>query len=121
MFTSTVQATSARRRASRIFRPLAIPPTKLKTQQLVLTNRRIFVLKDRLKSPEAITVKAEYLLRSDKSTKDKERVLTTVELKGEREFVLLTNITYVTEDRDLAATWVRKINESLSQPTNTRT
>ncbi|KAK0437517.1 kinase-like protein [Armillaria borealis] len=124
IFTSTVQATSARRRASRIFRPLAVPPTKLKTQQLVLTNRRIFVLKYRLKSPEAITIKAEYLLQSDKSTKDKERVLTTVEPKGEREFVLLTaskNVTYVAEDRDLAAAWVRKISERLPQCTNSRT
>lgn len=124
IFTSTVQAISARRRASRIFRPLAVSPTKLKTQQLVLTSRRVFVLKYPLKSPEDVTVKAEYLLRSDNATKDKERVLSTVEPKGEREFVLLTpskNVTYMAEDRDLAATWVRKINERLSQPINTRT
>lgn len=93
LYSSTVEARSLRRRASRLL-PLKVPPTKPKTRELILTNRRLFCLKHRGKLPEDITVKEELFLRAEKvESKEKEkesRVLTTVELKGEREFVVFT-------------------------------
>ncbi|KAF9038360.1 kinase-like protein [Hymenopellis radicata] len=116
LYTSTVELSSLRRRASKLFRPLAGPQVKPKVRQLVLTPRRLFVVKYRPKTPDNVTVKAEYVLQSDKE-KDS-RLITTVEPKGEREFVLMTNASYAAVDADIASTWVRKIGTCLN---NTRT
>ncbi len=132
LYTSTVELSSLRRRASKLFRPLAGPQVKPKIRQLVLTQRRLFVVKYRPKTPDNVTIKAEYVLHSDKE-KDS-RLITTVEPKGEREFVLMTvcaytpcllffffivpqiskNASYAAVDADIASTWVRKVSTCLN-------
>ena len=94
MFNSTVEALPLRRRASRLI-PLPVPG-KPKTRQLILTNRRLICLKQRLKSQDAITIKSELLLRPPEKLKEKDKeresrgILVSVERKTEREFAVLT-------------------------------
>lgn len=90
LYRSNVEVRSLRRRASRLL-PIPVAPTKPKIRELVLTNRRLFCLKRSEKAPQDLTIKTEILLRTEKP-KDKEsrNMISTVELKGEREFVVLT-------------------------------
>ncbi|KAJ7502788.1 kinase-like protein [Mycena galericulata] len=88
IFDSPVEARTPRRRASRILLPIAGPPVKSKRRHLVLTNRRLFCLKANL------SIKSELLLRPPEKGKDKGKdsrgVVNSVELRGEREFVVMT-------------------------------
>lgn len=116
---STVEVRTLRRRASRLLPiPIPVAPTKPKTRELILTNRRLFCLKH--KSPMDLSIKSEFLLRSEKlKEKETRSVVTTVELKGEREFVVLTTSKthhYATQDSQLASTWVQKIDLVLNKP-----
>ncbi|KAK7035252.1 serine/threonine protein kinase [Paramarasmius palmivorus] len=123
LFRSSVEARSIRRRASRLL-PLASVQMKPKTRELILTSRRLVCLKLREKTPEIITLKAELLLpvestsSSPKDGKEKETrsVVSSAELKGDREFVVLSsskNYHYATLDPQAAAIWVEKINAIL--------
>ena len=91
LFNSSVEALTLRRRASRLI-PLPVP-SKPKSRQLILTNRRLICLKQR---KDAITIKSELLLRPSEKLKEKDReresrgVLLSVERKTEREFAVLT-------------------------------
>ncbi|KAJ7647509.1 kinase-like protein [Roridomyces roridus] len=78
IFDSPVEARTPRRRASRIL----LPPIKSKRRHLVLTSRRLFCLKLNL------SVKSELALRP--SGKDSRNVVSSVELRGEQEFIVLT-------------------------------
>lgn len=91
IFTSLVEARSLKRRASMLL-SLSVAPIKPKMRQLILTSHRILCLKRQHKSRRAIAVKTEYLLSPPEKGKDKESrpVVTSVQSKGEREFVLLT-------------------------------
>jgi len=92
---STVEKRSIRRRASRLLPNIAGSQIKPKTRDLVLTNHRLFCLKQRSRTPDGLTVKAELLLRNEaNASRDKEKesrsVIASAELKGEREFVILS-------------------------------
>jgi 3-phosphoinositide dependent protein kinase-1 len=84
IFDSPVEARTRRRRASRILLPT---PVKSKRRHLVLTNRRLFCLKPNM------TIKSELILRSSEKAKEKGKdsrgVIATVELRGEREFIVM--------------------------------
>lgn len=116
LFNSAVEASTLRRRASRLL-AIAVTPRKMKTRQLVLTSHRLVCLKQG-KTERSIAVKSELFFKP--SDKEKERMTQTiivgVEPKGEREFVVLTNNkshSYATDSPILASTWVRKLNEVL--------
>lgn len=87
---SEVETRTLRRRASRLLPiPIPVAPIRPKTRELILTNRRLFCLKH--KSRGDLSVKSEFLLRPEKSKERETRsVVTTVELKSEREFIVLT-------------------------------
>ncbi|KAJ7594723.1 kinase-like protein [Mycena floridula] len=114
---SDVEVRSLRRRASRLI-PIPVPPIKPKNRELILTTRRLFCVK--YKSPEILNIKTELSLRSDRP-KD---TISTVELKGEREFVVLTSSKayhYATRDRETALTWVQKIDATLKIASDAQT
>lgn len=83
-----MEVSSLRRRASKLLRPLASPQVKPKIRQLILTKRRIFVVKYQPRHPHDVNVKVEYLIQPEKDNAT--RVLLSIEHKGEREFVLMT-------------------------------
>jgi 3-phosphoinositide dependent protein kinase-1 len=93
VFQSSVEARYLRRRASRLL-PLPVPASKSKARVLILTNRRLVCLKRRRKGTDEISVKSELALRPSEKLKDKDKesrgIVTGVERKGEREFVVLT-------------------------------
>jgi len=93
VFNSAVEAQSLRRRASRLL-PIPVPPVKSRTRQLILTTQRLFCLKQQQKGPGSLSIKSELTLRASDKVKEKEKesraAITSVELKGEREFVVLT-------------------------------
>lgn len=121
-FNSTVEAFPMRRRASRLI-SLPVPQSKPKTRQLVLTNCRLVCLKQRQnKGQDEITIKSELSFRPSDKLKEKEKekesrgTVISVERKGEREFVVLTNtrsFSYAAKDAELAIAWTRKIDETL--------
>lgn len=95
LFNSIVESRKPRRRASRLL-PMATPP-KPKTRLLVLTTNRLICLKLRPKG--GVSIKSELGLRAgDKPGKEKEKerekemrcILSSVEPKGETEFVVFT-------------------------------
>ncbi|KAL0580335.1 serine/threonine protein kinase [Marasmius crinis-equi] len=126
---SSLEARSMRRRASRLL-PIAGAQMKPKIRELFLTNRRLICVKTREKNPEDITIKSEFWLRPEKDKlalngngkdKDKEKdgrvPVSSVEVKGEREFVVLTpvkNYHYAARDAVDAARWVKELNSALS-------
>ncbi|KAF5370886.1 hypothetical protein D9758_002086 [Tetrapyrgos nigripes] len=119
---STVEKRSIRRRASRLLPTIAGSQIKPKIRELVLTNHRLFCLKQRGRTADGLAIKTELLLRADPNAsreKDKESksVVSSAELKGEREFVILSstkNSTYAAPDAQVAAKWVQQINTVLS-------
>ncbi|KAI0071921.1 kinase-like protein [Panus rudis PR-1116 ss-1] len=92
VFSANVEASSLRRRASRLF-AMAMTP-KRKSRQLVLTDRRLLCLKHKPGRPYIILY--EFLFSPPGKEKEKEKekdcryVATGVEAKGEREFVVMT-------------------------------
>ncbi|KAG7090848.1 hypothetical protein E1B28_009930 [Marasmius oreades] len=122
---SSLEARSMRRRASRLL-PIASAQMKPKIRELILTNRRLMCVKMREKMPENVTLKSEFWLRPEKDKipgngKDRDRetriLLSSVEAKGEREFVILTslkNYHYASRNAQEATKWVDEINSALS-------
>ncbi|KAF9264227.1 kinase-like protein [Marasmius fiardii PR-910] len=122
---SSLEARSMRRRASRLL-PIASAQMKPKIRELILTDRRLFCVKIREKTPGDITLKSEIWLQPEKDKplgngKEKEKetrvLLFSVEAKGEREFVLLTslkNYHYASRDTQEATRWVDGLNSLLS-------
>jgi len=121
MFDSPVEARTRRRRASRILLPIPGPPVKSKRRHLVLTNRRLFCLKPNM------SIKSELVLRPLENAKDKvkdSKVVTTVELRGEREFCVMTSsktFIYGVLYPLSASAWQEKINNALGEPPQPRT
>ncbi|KAI3615217.1 3-phosphoinositide-dependent protein kinase 1 [Moniliophthora roreri] len=120
---SSVEARSMRRRASRLL-PIASVQMKPKIRELILTNRRLLCFKLREKASEGVAIKAELLLPMEQSgtnakdgrEKEARGAVSSAELKGDREFVVLSsskNYHYATLDPQMAANWVEKINAIL--------
>jgi len=113
LFSTAVEATSMRRRASRLL-AMAGAPRKLKTRELVLTTHRLVCLKH--KAGRAVELRLELFVRPSGKDKDARHVVNGVEPKGEREFVVLTptkSHSFVAATPDLADAWVRKIREAI--------
>lgn len=95
LFKSSVEARALRRRGSRLL-PLSVPQVKPRPRELILTTRRLFCIKLREKRPADVSIKSELRLRAPDKAKEKEKdkdsrgFISSVELKGEREFVVLT-------------------------------
>ncbi|KDQ57705.1 hypothetical protein JAAARDRAFT_272835 [Jaapia argillacea MUCL 33604] len=119
LFNSSVQPGSLRRRASRLL-SMAVTP-KVKTRQLVLTTHRLVCLKQ-LKGNRGLGVKSEFILRvpDEEGKKDTRSVVVSVEPKGEREFVVLTNHkshSYIADTPSITSLWMEKIREAV-KPTS---
>jgi 3-phosphoinositide dependent protein kinase-1 len=102
-FHAPVEETALKRRTSRLLLPLPVSQRKPKARELALTSHRLLCLKP-LKNGRGIGIKAEFVLREfqgqiaaaspgrEKRSKgdDVRRMVTGVERKGAKEFVVLT-------------------------------
>nr|GAT57713.1 predicted protein [Mycena chlorophos] len=101
--------------------PIASPSVRSKRRHLVLTNRRLFCLK------RDMSIKTELVIQSANKDSDKTRdtcaVLTGAQLRGEREFMLITvpskSYTYATAYPVSAPGWIEKINTVVAESTRT--
>ncbi|KAJ6598350.1 kinase-like protein [Mycena vulgaris] len=88
------------------------PPVKSKRRHLVLTNRRLFCLKPNK------AIKSELVIRPSDKAKDKRKdsqgVISTVELRGEREFALSKTFIYGVLHLLSASSWAEKITNGLA-------
>ena len=97
LYNGNVETSPLHRRASRIL-AIAVTP-KRKTRELLLTNRRLLCLKRKPNRPYVI--RYEWLLTRPTSEKEKEKEkdirhqIVNVELKTDREFVVMT-VSYLT-------------------------
>ncbi|KAH9938913.1 kinase-like protein [Amylocystis lapponica] len=114
LFNTAVEPSGTKRRASRLL-AMAVTPKKVRTRELVLTSHRILCLKRKPGRP--IEVRNEFLLRATEREKDGRRVISGVEPKGEREFVIMTatkSHCFIAASPTMASTWIRKIREALA-------
>jgi 3-phosphoinositide dependent protein kinase-1 len=102
-FHAPVEETALKRRTSRLLLPLPVSQRKPKVRELALTSHRLVSLKP-LKSGRGVGIKAEFVVREfqgqlavgssgrEKRSKGDEvrRMVTGVERKGTKEFVVLT-------------------------------
>ncbi|KAH9069825.1 kinase-like protein [Lactarius deliciosus] len=128
LFHAPVGETALKRRTSRLLLPLPVSQRKPKVRELALTSHRLVCLKP-LKSGRGIGIKAEFTLREaqpppstgrEKRTKSDEArgMITGVERKGAKEFVVLTTAKsafFVVDSETAADAWVRRIAEALQQ------
>ncbi|KAF9008000.1 kinase-like domain-containing protein [Cyathus striatus] len=93
IFNTAIDARLLRRRASRLI-PLPVPSSKAKSRQLVLTPKRLLCLKQQKGGD--ISIKSELSFRASEKLKEKDKeresraIVSSVERKGDREFVVLT-------------------------------
>ncbi len=133
IFNSDVETSALRRRASRLL-AMAVAPRR-KIRELVLTDQRLICLKRKPGRPYCI--RNELLLRQPEKEKDSRYQVTGAEMKGDREFVVMTvsfpstncycprcclesaffqsakTLCFIATSPTLATTWVRKIREAL--------
>ncbi len=86
IFNTTVEKSALRRRASRLLAIAGAP--RRKPRELVLTDKRLVCVKH--KPGRTFQLSNELLLRAPEGRKDTKMVITSVEPKGEKEFVVLT-------------------------------
>ncbi|KAL1756385.1 kinase-like domain-containing protein [Schizophyllum commune] len=139
VYKSTVEARSLRRRASRLL-PVSVQAVKKpKLRQLVLTDKRLVLLKTK-KIGGPATVKAQYAVRPANASRSSERKdekdgkegkdskdskeltrITSSDLKGDRGFVFLTSNgkshSFTAPDSPTAIKWTQKINSLISKDT----
>jgi len=125
LYQSLVEVRSIRRRASRLLKPIPGTQIKPKTREIILTNHRLICLKTK-NSPTRSSVKSELFIKAGEEGKEKEKkkdgkdakgILVSAELKGDREFAVLSSIKtfhYATEDASTASLFVEKINTAIS-------
>jgi hypothetical protein len=122
VFNSIVEARSLRRRASRLL-PIPVPQVKSKTRQLILTTQRLFCLKQ--KGLDSLSIKSELILRASEEGKETQKesraIIKTVELKTEKEFLVLTVRFYPSDTQFLSLMWSTYYYfNSLRKPTATQ-
>lgn len=132
IFNTTVEPGGPKRRASRLL-AMAVAPKKHKPRELVLTSQRLLCVKQ--KPGRAVQVRTELFVRTPASDKERDlrNVVSSVEPKGEREFVVITvsarrsqagrvepdwssvqpvkSHCYVAASASIASTWIRKLRE----------
>lgn len=98
LYQSLVEVRSIRRRASRLLKPIPGTQIKPKTREIILTNHRLICLKTK-NSPTRSSVKSELFIKAGEEGKEKEKkkdgkdakgILVSAELKGDREFAVLS-------------------------------
>ncbi|TFY58922.1 hypothetical protein EVJ58_g6111 [Rhodofomes roseus] len=114
LFNTTVEASAPRRRGSRLL-AMAVTPRRLKTRELILTTHRLLCLKRKI--GRAVQVRTElFMTPSSEKEKDGRHIISSVEPKGEREFVVMTatkSHSFLAESPSMASMWIRKIQEAL--------
>jgi len=130
-FHAPVEETALKRRTSRLLLPLPVSQRKPKARELALTSHRLLCLKP-LKNGRGIGIKAEFVLREfqgqiaaaspgrEKRSKgdDVRRMVTGVERKGAKEFVVLTTTQsgfFLVESETTADAWVKRITNALQR------
>nr|VWO98149.1 Acetolactate synthase small subunit [Ganoderma boninense] len=122
VFNTSVEPGGPKRRASRLL-AMAVTPKKHQKQQqqrprqLILTTHRLLCVKN--KPGRALQVRTELFVKSPSGKdKDKERdlrhLISSIEPKGEREFVVITPTKthcWIAGSASIASTWIRKIQE----------
>jgi hypothetical protein len=86
VFNTTVEKSALRRRASRLLAIAGAP--RRKPRELVLTDKRLICVKH--KPGRTYQLSHELLLKPADGQKDSKITITSVEPKGEKEFVVLT-------------------------------
>ncbi|KAI8992856.1 kinase-like protein [Trametes punicea] len=118
IFNTTVEPGGPKRRASRLL-AMAVAPRKHRPRELVLTSQRLLCVKQ--KPGRAVQVRTELFVRApSEKERDLRSVVSSVEPKGEREFVVITPVKshcYVAASASIASTWIRKLREAIeAQP-----
>ena len=136
IFNTTVEPGGPKRRASRLL-AMAVAPKKHRPRELVLTTQRLLCVKQ--KPGRAVQVRTELFVRPSEREKELRNLVSSVEPKGEREFVVITvsarrsqtgrvdpdwssvqpvkSHCYVAASASIAATWIRKLREAIeAQP-----
>jgi len=113
LFNTTVEASAPRRRGSRLL-AMAVTPRRLKTRELILTTHRLLCLKRKI--GRAVQVRTElFMTPSSEKEKDGRHIISGIEPKGEREFVVMTatkSHCFLAESPSMASMWIRKIQEA---------
>lgn len=130
IFNTTVEPGGPKRRASRLL-AMAVAPKKHRPRELVLTSQRLLCVKQ--KPGRGVQVRTELFVRPSEKEKDLRSLVSSVEAKGEREFVVITvsarrsqggrvdpdwssvqpikSHCYVAASPSIASTWIRKLRE----------
>ncbi|KAI0093000.1 kinase-like domain-containing protein [Irpex rosettiformis] len=113
IFNTTVEKSALRRRASRLLAIAGAP--RRKPRELVLTDKRLICVKH--KPGRTYQLSLEFFLKAHEGQKDSKAVITSVEAKGEKEFVVLTGskaYPFLTSSSSMATMWLKKIRETLN-------
>ncbi|KAI0769612.1 kinase-like protein [Trametes elegans] len=117
IFNTTVEPGGPKRRASRLL-AMAVAPKKHRPRELVLTSQRLLCVKQ--KPGRAVQIRTELFVRPSDKEKDLRNLVSSVEPKGEREFVVITPIKshcYIAASGSIASMWIRKLREAIeAQP-----
>ncbi|KAI0695936.1 kinase-like domain-containing protein [Cerioporus squamosus] len=115
VFNAIVEPGGPKRRASRLL-AMAVTPKKhqqSRPRELVLTTHRILCVKN--KPGRAPQIRAELFVKPPVG-KDLRSLVSSVEKKGEREFVIITptkSHCYIAASSSIATTWIRKIEDAI--------
>lgn len=115
---------------------MAVAPKKHRSRELVLTSRRLLCVKQ--KPGRGLQVRTELFIRPSDKERDLRNLVSSVEPKGEREFVVITvsgrrsqagsvepdwssvqpikSHCYIAASSSIAAMWIRKLREVIEAP-----
>ncbi|KAJ4494043.1 kinase-like domain-containing protein [Lentinula edodes] len=124
IYRSIVEDHSARRRANRLLKPIPGAQIKPKARELILTNYRLICVKAKT-PPSYSSVKLELFLKAvydrekekKKDGKEMKGILESADLKGGRDFIVISSIKtfhYTVQDASTASVFVQRINEAKS-------
>ena len=111
LFNTAVEASAPKRRGSRLL-AMTVTPRRLKSRELILTTHRLLCLKR--KPGRAVQVRTElFMTPSSEKEKDGRHIISGVEPKGEREFVVMTVSLLVHLTRAARRSYSRRFPRSL--------
>lgn len=88
LFNTSIECTAPKRRASRLLAMAVAPKKVMKTRDLILTNQRLVCIKRKpSRSPQ---IRVQVFVKPCEKEKDGRNIISGVEPKGEREFVVMT-------------------------------
>ncbi|KAF9814584.1 hypothetical protein IEO21_05042 [Rhodonia placenta] len=114
LFNTSIECTAPKRRASRLLAMAVAPKKVMKTRDLILTNQRLVCIKRKpSRSPQ---IRVQVFVKPCEKEKDGRNIISGVEPKGEREFVVMTptkSHSFSAGSSSIAAMWIRKIRETV--------